>query len=245
VFVATVWVAPFAVYFFKCDIYEIIKNFILGTSPNQLWFLLMLFCLFVIFYPLSGFFARKNILGAVAVLIIYGIGIIGSSFIPNVFQVFRACAYLPMFWMGFKIRQYGSVFLRKIPVIVWIAVDIALFIIVQYIGDFDGALFTLLKLGFEFLLHIIGAIMSFIILQKLADRIDWKNSLLFGRLSKNSMTVYLFHQQIIYLLIYWLNGRLNPYVHAAVNFFGALLISLLISFVLMKTKWTRMLVGEK
>ena len=103
----------------------------------------------------------------------------------------------------------------------------------------------MLKLGLAFMVHIVGALMAFVILQKLSAKLNWKKSRAFVFFSKHSMPIYLFHQQVIYLLIFFLNGKLNPYVHAFVNIVGALIISLLISCVMMKFKLTRLLIGEK
>lgn len=104
VFVLVIWVIPFAMYFFKYDILDMILKFVLGTSPNQLWFLLMLFGVFIIFYPLSDFFLKHNIYGAVVCILIYGFGLIGQTVLPNVFQIFSACTYISLFLVGFKIR---------------------------------------------------------------------------------------------------------------------------------------------
>ena len=245
VFVSVVWVIPFAVYYFHYDTIEIINKFAFGTSPNQLWFLLMLFCVFMIFHPLSSFFVKNNIGGAIVVLAFYGLGLVGQMVLPNIIQVFHACTYIPLFWLGFKIRQYGSRVLKKIPVLVWLASDGLLFAIAQYLSGFEGIIFKLLNLGLEFVLHIVGALMAFVILQKIADKVKWKESKVFELLSKNSMPVYLFHQQVIYIFVTWLNGPINPYLHAGINFIGAMAVSLLISAILMKFKLTRMLIGEK
>ena len=244
VFVSLIWVIPFAVYFFRYDGIQIIKKFALGISPNQLWFLLMLFGVFMIFYPLSSFFEKHHAYGAIVVILIYGIGFVGFQTLPNVFQIFRACTYLPLFWLGFKIRQCGSEWLKKIPAIAWLVVDILLFILTEYLSKFENLFFVLLFHGFSFLLHIIGALMAFVILQKIASLIRWKESKIFGFFSEKSMPIYLFHQQIVYLFLYWLNG-INPYFHATINFIAAMLISLLLSYLMMKFKWTRLLIGEK
>jgi hypothetical protein len=84
-----------------------------------------------------------------------------------------------------------------------------------------------------------------LILQKIADRVRWQENRVFTFLSKSSMPVYLLHQQVIYVCLYFLNGKLNPYLHSAVNFAGAMLVSLLLSALLLKFKWTRALIGEK
>lgn len=245
VFISVIWVIPFAVYFFKYDVVEIIKRFALGTSPNQLWFLLMLFCVFMIFHPLSCFFEKHNIGGAIVVIAFYGIGLVGQMVLPNIFQVFHACSYITLFWIGFKLRQYGSQLMMRIPAVIWVATDVLLFAIIQYLSRFDGIIFKLLNLGLGFVLHIIGALMAFVVLQKIADKVKWKESKVFGFLGKNSMPVYLFHQQVVYIFVTCLNGLINPYFHAGINFVGAMMVSLLISAILMKFKWTRMLIGEK
>ncbi|MBQ9167422.1 MAG: acyltransferase, partial [Oscillospiraceae bacterium] len=244
VFVSVVWVIPFAAHFSHLGVQEVILQYGLGTSPSQLWFLLMLFCMFMFFHPLSRFFEKRNLGGAIVMIAVYGIGLIGQMVLPNIFQVFRACTYIPLFWLGFKIRQYGSEGLRRIPVLVWLVADVLLFVITQHLSGFDG-FFSLMNLGLEFIIHIIGALMAFVILQKIADKVKWKESKVFGFLSKDSMPVYLFHQQVIYIFVTMLNGLINPYLHAGINFIGAMVVSLLISAILMKFKWTRMLIGEK
>lgn len=92
--------------------------------------------------------------------------------------------------------------------------------------------------------HVFGALMSFFVLQWLATKVNWKNKL-FRIFSKQSMAIYLFHQQIIYFTIIWLNGKVNPYLNAIVNFIVALVLSSLISTLLMRFKVTRVLIGEK
>ena len=141
--------------------------------------------------------------------------------------------------------RFGSQKLRCIPIIIWLIFDIGLFVLYQYVQSYDGFIFTLVGLMIGFLLNIIGAITAFLTLQKIANRVKWHKSRVFSFISKNSMPVYLFHQQIVYVFIYLLNGVINPYLHATINFVGAMIISLAISAIMMKFKWTRFLIGEK
>ena len=133
--------------------------------------------------------------------------------------------------------------ITKIKAIYWIIADVAVFGLIQMLEVRNTS--SILLIPIEFLLHIIGALMAFVVLQKLANRINWRESKRFSVLRKNSMPVYLFHQQVIYLFISLLNGVINPYLHAGINFIGAMVISLLISTSLMKFKRTRFLIGEK
>lgn len=148
-----------------------------------------------------------------------------------------------MFWIGFKIRQYGSNILYKVPIAVWIVVDVALFVVYKVVAMFDGIFFEMAKLGLLFILYVLGAMMSFFILQKLALKVQWEKSKVFALLSQNSMGIYLLHQQIIYFTISSFNGILPPCLNILINFVCALLGALFMSMVLKKNKWTRKMIG--
>lgn len=95
------------------------------------------------------------------------------------------------------------------------------------------------------MLHIVGSIMMWTVLQILASYIHWQDSKVFKALSSRSMTMYLFHQQIIYFTIAALNGVVNPWINAGVNFIAAIAVAFVISAFLMRWKITRILIGEK
>lgn len=244
-FVAFVWVIPISGYFSDRRVDEYFVDFFFAVSPSQLWFLWTLFGVFLIAWMLSDFFEKKTIKGGVVCLAFYGVGMLGKIILPNVFQIWGMCQYLFYFWLGFKIRQYGSELLRRIPTVLWIVADIALFAIMCMLSGADSLLLKAAGLGVRFIVTAFGAAMSFVLLQKLAERIDWKKNRLFCFISRYTMPMYLFHQQVIYFSIYWLNGIINPYLHAGVNFIIATLISILISVVLTHFKATRVLIGEK
>lgn len=205
----------------------------------------MLFWVFLLFWPLSDFLKERQLFGVAIMVGFYGLGLVGPMLLPNVFQIFRACMYMPLFWLGFKLRQWGSGWARRIPALIWLLVHILLFVVTQYLSKVDGMIFTLLRLGFEFVLHTVGALMGFVVLQRIADKVNWQNSKMFSFVSKLSMPVYLFHQQVIYVFLYYLNGLLNPYIHSAINFVGAMAVSLALSVLLSKFAVTRFLIGEK
>jgi len=244
VMLTLIWVAPITNLFFDFNVIDNVKRYVLAISPNQIWFLWMLFFVFIIAWLLSKIFYGNKILGAGVVLLLYGVGLAGSTLIPNCFQIWTALQYVVFFWIGFKIRQNGSNLLMRIPSIVWIVSDVVLFAVIQFIPT-TGMIFSVLNLGLTFLLNIVGALMAFIVLQKIANCVNWKESKVFAFLSARSMPVYLFHQQVIYFTITWLNGAVNPYFNAVVNFAVALVVSLFISSILLKFKSTRFLIGEK
>jgi hypothetical protein len=237
VFVCAIWVIPVAELFFRYDLDEVLIRYALGTNPNQLWFLLMLFWVYMIVWPLAGVFDRKPAVGAAIVVAIYAVGMISSRFIPNYFYIWTGCEYVLFFWLGFMIRKMPHVF-RHIKWYVWLTCFVIFFILWDRINS--GGIHSVL----EILVHIFGAIAAFESLSVLAERINW-NATWYKELSSKTMPMYLFHQQFIYFVIYWLNGKTNPFLNAGINFVLAIVGSYLISSALMKWRITRFLIGEK
>lgn len=132
----------------------------------------------------------------------------------------------------------------KISVWAWLMMDVLLFVFVQYLAGFDHFLIKIMKLGLNFMLHLVGAIMAFVILQKIANRVRWENRY-FNFVTKRSMAIYLLHQQVVYFFIIWLNGAIHPWLHAGINFVGVMMIVLVLSTILQHFKWTRFLIGER
>ena len=243
--VSLAWVIPFQFLFFKDNLSDLIFKFLLGASPCQLWFLLMLFFVFIFSWILKDFYI-KHMIGSIFLVIgFYGISIIGGYFIPNYFGIWNACRHMTLFFIGFKICQYGgTAIFDRIPNIVLIIINIIIFILWNIFADMAG-LYKVLDKGFEFLLRIDGAVTAFIILERLGKKLSWKENRYIRSVSQNSMGIYLFHQQIIYCTLYLLYGRANTYLNVLVNFIVAIIVSLLISFVLHKWNVTRLLLGEK
>lgn len=241
--VAAVWVIPIQLIFFDYTPLELAKNFLLAISPNQLWFLWMLFDLFIIFHLLSRFIEKHNILGLIVVLAMYAVGTI-APMLPNVFMIWRAMTYAPAFWLGFKLRQYGTELFRKIPIFIYPIVHIALFILDMYLPLGGGIVGRALSLAMDFVINHLGALSAFLLLSAVGTRINTSAQPI-KFLGERSMTIYLFHQQAIYFFIYLLDGHISPYLVAAASFIGALAISLLISLLLHRFNITRLLIGEK
>ena len=249
VFVMLIWVAPVSEYFFRWDLAELIKKYILCINPSQLWFLWMLFGVFAIVWPLQRVMIEKPLAGWTIAIVFYGLGIIGGKVVPNVFCIWTACQYILFFFIGMRIRVKSEKQERLITEIVpwycWVIADLVLFVGSVFAERQSGFVWRVMKFGTSFMLHIIGGIMAWTVLQTLASHIRWQDSKVFHTLSSYSMAMYLFHQQIIYFTIFALNGVVNPWINAGVNFVAAIAGSLIISAVLMRWKATRFLIGEK
>lgn len=223
--------------------------YVLGEGPSQLWFLLMLFDVFIIVYPIRNMLL-KPFNGLVLSMIFYGAGVIGNVIFPNIFQIWTSFQYILFFYIGMHIRirqdEGKSFLMNKIPWWIWIIIHELVFILYFPIQDLDNGIFEkLVRKGFMMIYYVIGAISAFVILQKIAEWIPWKKQKFFRILSMFSMPMYLFHQQIIYFVILWLDGRVSPGLNAAANFIISFSVSLIISRILMEFKTTRFLIGEK
>ena len=249
VFVMLVWVAPISACFFNWNLSYLAKKYLLAIDPSQLWFLWMLFGVFAIVWPMRKVLLEKPLAGWAIALGFYGIGIIGRRVIPNVFCIWTACQYVLFFFVGMRIRakeeKRERLIIDALPWYCWIIVDLLLFAGMMIVGQKSGTVWSLTAIVLNLILHVVGAVMAWTTLQALANKINWKNNKAFKALSSYSMPMYLFHQQIIYFTIIWLNGKVNPWINAGVNFAAALIGSFLISSILMRWKTTRFLIGEK
>lgn len=249
IFVSLIWAIPFYLFVNKGSFFGVINKFVLAIAPDQLWFLVMLFVVFAIAFFMANMWKDRPYLGMFSVVFIYLFQIVGQRIAPNIFSIWSACAYLPVFYVGFKLRQYSHGenkffdMLRKIPSIIYIIAHLGVYILYLYIKTFDAKIFTLMEIGVNFSLRVMGGVMAFFVLTKLGTYFADKKAFVY--LSKVSMPVYLFHQQIIYLTTVYLNGLINPYLHSAVNFIVSFAVSVIISEILLKFKMTRLLVGEK
>lgn len=243
-FCAAIWIIPITTALYSYSARDILVKYILCTSPSQLWFLWMLFWVFIMVWPLSKLL-KNDIVAILISVVSWTIGLVGNMILPNVFCIWTAFTYLPYFVFGMKLREKKDWFLYRIPSGVYLVIQILLFILWQSLSSRSGAVAKILSLGLEYVVHVFGALAAFFVLQWLATKVNWKESKAFMFLSQRSMPIYLFHQQVIYFTIIWLNGKVNPYINATVNFIVAMAVSILISSILMKFKATRFLIGEK
>lgn len=243
-FVSLLWCAPFYYFFYKCGFSTIIKRFILGTGPSQLWFLLMLFQVFLYAYIFSDLFIKKTKLLAVIALFMYAISIIGNTIVQNYYQIFTSMQFYLCFFVGMCLRYYKVKWTKEIHLLMFVLVDLSLFGINIVLNHQNTLICKILNLGCSCLLHLMGAIMAFFVIYRFTEKIGIYKLKLFQLLEEHSFTIYLFHQQIIYICIYFLNGKVNNYLLFISNFIVSIVFSLFISIILKNNKFTKRLVGE-
>lgn len=232
IFTSVVWVIPIYLFYYNVGLNSIISKYVLAESPSQLWFLVMLFDVFALFWPISDFSRTHSCTGAFLVIVLYIIGLVGARLFPNIFQIWTALSFVIFFYLGFVLRKNGIDYLMKVPVALYLSVDIVLFGL-QILFDAQGdPISRFLSFGMKQLLHLFGALSSFVVLEKFALHYGTRIPL-FEFCKKHSMVLYLFHQQIIYFVISVGNGRIPNIVLIAANFlvafFGASVIAVFAS----------------
>lgn len=240
--ISLLWVVPLSNIFYKYSFADILTKYALGQAPAQLWFLLMLFNVFILAYIILD----KNGHRWWLVLLLFAGGIILPMHLPNVFQVFTAMRFLLFFYVGYLIRQYSSKTCVKHigrAGVQCLAMNIILFIIIKAL-KFDGTVFNIIELVLSNVCQVFGSMAAFFLLSYLANHISWENRF-FESLSKVNFTVYLVHQQIIYIFLWYFAKAYNPYIVSMICFIASLSISWIIGIVMNKWKLSQALVGAK
>ena len=106
--VSLFWAIPIGCMFYNYTINEVFNKFILGQSPAQLWFLLMLFNVFVISYFLLDNDIAWQWGGVAGIGFLCMLSPLISTFFPNYFQVLTSMKFLLFFYAGCMIRRHCS-----------------------------------------------------------------------------------------------------------------------------------------
>ena len=245
VFVSILWVIPLSIITgVFSEKTNLINKFLLGGSPSQLWFLLMLFWVFIFAFILSNLWKKNNLWGIITVIVFYAVGAIGTTMIGTWFQFFTGCIYLLLFFLGFKIRQYINLqsFLFRIPVVAYFFVDVSLFVFLLFLGQHDFYMKKCILFCGNSILHIWGGVGAFIVLCKFVNKFHLVGNFA-QRMQKNTMSIYLLHQQIIYVILIVANGCFGSFLHALINFIISMILSIALSELLLKWKFTRFIMG--
>ena len=237
------WIIPFHIYYYGCNLKSIFHKFILFESPNQLWFLPMLFWIFI-FFNISYKkikFSEKNLI--VTFILSTLIGGFLSKLNINYFNIAKAFSFSIYFYLGGYIFYNLSKFKNKKNILLYIITFILFIyilmtantniIIIKYINHFIVPFFSCLEV-----------ICLYMLFNYLINKKGFKfDNRIYNLLSENSFGIYLFHQQIIYVTITIFNGLVHPIVQCILSFFISIIISLGITLILKKNKITKSLFG--
>lgn len=238
------WVIPFYIHYSGFDLSKIAYKYILGCAPSQLWFLPMLFLLFAIFYGIldEKHVSTKGMLTVAAISI--GGGYLLDKIGINVFQVSTAVKYAGYYYLGAYLYKRKTENRWIIPISGF--GSIAFFVIDSAIeaNTTASAVVRLVGLILGYMCSYMGVIFIYYTVKMITKKlIKAKKSKLWNGLKEKSFGIYLFHQQIIYLTIIPLNGKVSPIVQVMVSFACAIGVASIITAVLKRFKLTRILYG--
>ena len=240
IIVSVAWLIPFEIVYFHPTIKDIVLRFVLGNAPRQLWFLLMLFNVNLLFV------AAKTILDKAKIklcffngmVLLYLFGIIASVLIrieiPNLFQILTAVRYLLYFYFGYCFRKYGSDLLNKMSVCMAVVINIGLFYCIRLINNNQVGIWQYATIILTPILCLSGVILSY----RISSLINCdRKPTLWKLLERNAFGIYLFHQQIIWIVVDSLNRNAIPtFLIFLVAFFASMLCSIGITEFLKKVK---------
>ena len=200
--VSLFWVIPIGCMFYNYTIDEVFNQFVLVQSPAQLWFLLMLFNVFmIVFYCLT--IIILGIRGGACVGIMFALSPLISTISPNYFQIITTMKYVLFFYTGFLIRRHCPDISPKSMLRIGCILLLfnLLFTLREEFNWEVSILMKMIKYTISCLCEWCGAVMAFFLLSSFASSIKWKNAI-FDSISEASFPIYLFHQQIIYCLLW-------------------------------------------
>ena len=242
--ISIIWAIPIGHMYYGYTLNEIIHGFILGQSPAQLWFLLMLFNVLVIAY----FLLNKNVVrGGALVCSLFVLSPLISMLLPNYFQIITSIKYLLFFYVGFMIRRYCPAITSESMLrigCVFLMVNLLSFTMREGFNWNDSHLWRMIRFFLSSLCELSGAVAAFFLLSYFASVVKWNNAL-FDSVSKVSFPIYMSHQQVIYFLLWHFSTSCTPIVTSVICFLGSVLISWAIGTVMNMSKPTRIIIGGK
>lgn len=161
-FACAVWVVPFWVLFNGPD--QVVDKYLLAGSPSQLWFLVMLFMVFLLFELLWKLLGRQMLsvsAGTIAcAAALYCCGcVLGRMFPVDVGQVASAFRFACIFWAGMAFRALPTQLFWKIPPGAPFIAHSLLFAFALFMGAQEGAAFSVASIALWPVVRLAGIAM--------------------------------------------------------------------------------------
>lgn len=252
--VMLIWVIPFYFTFEHGTVKTAISKYVLAVAPSQLWYLVMLFGVFVIFYFISNFISKHCRLFFFVFYIIFGAAIVMSQIIPDYFQLWTILKYLLYFHFGFATRKGVFRHIWKMhdtrnnavadTVIYVLLYALLIFIDYKFLLGTDINLLKIISKAIDPFISLIG-ITAMVKLFAVVCSLNFVNSKFFKVLVRYNFTVYLIHQQLVYIPLAICSTKIHPLLLVIINFVFSLLGSLAISRLLNNFEITRKIFGLK
>ena len=126
-FVALTYAMPVDCAFYNYSAKDLFMRYGLATAPSHLWFLITLFGCFVLVWWISDYIQNSHLFAVLVITSSFLISIIGGHIFQNYFCIWTIFRFLPIFVFGMKLHDWDI--FDKIPTLIYIGIDIILFVI--------------------------------------------------------------------------------------------------------------------
>lgn len=240
------WVVPFHFLFEGGTVKRAFTKYVLAVAPTQLWFLIMLFGVFVIFYFISDHLSKKPAINFLLFYGIYGCATVGSLILPDYFQCWTILKYSLFFYFGYAVRQGLFRNWKKALTVIYILVllyALLIFLDYRYLSGISSTKIKMLSAVLDPIVSLMGIGSLVFLFARLGGILE--KSKLFRLITRYNFIIYLFHQQLVYIPLQFLPKQTPTILLAGACVFTALLGSLGISVILDQFSVTRNIFGLK
>jgi len=241
IFTSILWVIPISYIFYKWDIIKIIDKFVLGRQPSQLWFLLALFWIYIFFYYMSDRLKTNNITLCIMILGTVALNYFLNKIQFNFWQINLAVQYSLYFYFGGYVLKNERKFKTEMKSIIYIIIFILSLTCLGYIiSKHNNEIAKIANIYLKVLIQMSIVYMLYIIfkVKKESKILNYIN-----KINEYSFGIYLFHQQIIYILTFYMFGRLNVALEIFLTFAISIILAYIIQKILKKNKITKFIFG--
>ncbi|SKB46359.1 acyltransferase [Maribacter arcticus] len=224
--------------------FDFLKQFWMGAG--HLWFLLMIFTIFMLFYPLESYFKKNPLKSFVAVVLLFCL-YPGFS-VLELYPISKAFQYLPFFFTGYFFHYNSIIISKLLKGKFWILFFLhsLLFIGSLFIPEFiqNGILKTLFRAFINLPLGLMSVSMLFLFFTIAKKRTTSNESPIIENINITSYYIYIIHQPLL-LWLFQLKflQALPPLYVILLVFPSVILSSLILGNVLLKFHWGRRLIG--
>ena len=209
----------------------------------------MLFDIFIIFYLYEKFILNKKY-SIILNLILFSILYISSGFFTNIFQINRSIQYSIFFYLGYEFfRSKDNIILKleklktkyisiTIPILVVISLVLILVSKMKLSNIVLSKFFSLINVVIAMICITICYLIVYLINNRIKNIIiKEKIDKLIKIIGKYSFNIYLLHEPIIFIVLYFIAGKyINTTILVMVCLSISVSVSILISVIYMKIK---------
>lgn len=239
-------IIPIVCWLEKPSLEALLQKYILGVEPSQLWFLLMLFLVQVTFILLGKCVYDKWKVSLLVMVGIHCFGWLGGVLTKNYFQIWSACRFMIYYFLGGVYRKWQLKYHTRIPLKPAILAEILTFGMYWFSSRQDGVVFAVISSNMAFFSTLTGILLSIALVESFVGTKQYDQFVQtkgYRFFNKYNFTMYLFHEQLIYLSNRIFDPILPTVAVVGINLIVALAGAGILSWLVGRRKTTTRLFG--